>query len=219
VGRKKDIGAKVALSLLTLALFVTPVFSQKQPDSVEEETTPVLPPRSVEKQYNQAILDTLYVELKEAETSTQATEISKKIMRMKFFAGGDTISAIMKRVSEIMSQYDPRMPEELRANNDNVANALLQRIIDMNPKYAESYNHRSVLNLRKQDYDSAINDIAMTLSLDNRHYDAMLGLARVYHAQHNDYRAMIVIMKVLDIYPLLIPARDLKFEIENTNNI
>jgi tetratricopeptide (TPR) repeat protein len=69
------------------------------------------------------------------------------------------------------------------------------------PSYAEAWNKRATVYYMKGDYEKSLQDIEMTLSLENRHFGAFSGLASIYMALGEYKSALKALERVLEICP------------------
>ncbi|WP_415922257.1 tetratricopeptide repeat protein [Tateyamaria sp. SN6-1] len=67
--------------------------------------------------------------------------------------------------------------ERIRYGDYDHAENILSELIDACPAYAEGWNQRAFARFLKQDYDRALDDIAMALELEPLHFGALAGRA------------------------------------------
>lgn len=110
-------------------------------------------------------LDTLFARLAEAESAAEARGIAMLIQRRWLESGSDTADLLMRRAQRAMGDDDPELAIEI-----------LDRILVLEPEWAEAWNRRAVAFTQIRDPVSAIADIYRVVSLEPRHFGAWAGL-------------------------------------------
>ena len=82
-----------------------------------------------------------------------------------------------------------------------IAIELLDRVIGLQPDWAEAWNQRANALYLAGDSIRSMVDIGETLKREPRHYGAMMGLGMILRQQGEDKAAMIAFRKALEIYP------------------
>ncbi|OYX00862.1 MAG: hypothetical protein B7Z14_07790 [Bosea sp. 32-68-6] len=95
---------------------------------------------------------------------------------------------------------------------------LLDRVISLDPDWAEGWNQRANALFLAGDSIRSMLDIGETLKREPRHYGAMMGLGTILRQQGDDKRAMVAYRRALEIYPQLEAVKNavdsLKIEVD-----
>lgn len=203
--------ARIAL-IPGLLLAVAPVaLAQDKPlrdgavpnaDRDDKPNLPEAPPRG------QAVtLDKLFERLAAAKTAEEAKGIANLIQRRWARSGSDTADLLMTRAQDA-----------LKARELPLAIELLDRVITLEPDWAEGWNQRANALFLAGDPIRSLLDIAETLKREPRHYGAMMGLGTILRQQGDDKRAMVAYRRALAVYPQLEGVKDavesLKLEVD-----
>lgn len=154
-----------------------------------------------------ATLDRLFERLAAAKTPDEAKGIANLIQRRWARSGSDTADLLMSRAQEAM-----------KAREWPLAIELLDRVITLQPGWAEGWNQRANALLLQGDPIRSMLDIGEALRREPRHFGAMMGLGTILRQQGDDKRAMVAYRRALEVYPLLEPVKDavesLKIEVD-----
>lgn len=154
-----------------------------------------------------ATLDRLFERLAAAKSPEEAKGIANLIQRRWARSGSDTADLLMTRAQEAM-----------KAREWPLAIELLDRVITLQPGWAEGWNQRANALLLQGDPIRSMLDIGEALKREPRHFGAMMGLGTILRQQGDDKRAMVAYRRALEIYPLLEPVKDavesLKIEVD-----
>lgn len=154
-----------------------------------------------------ATLDRLFERLAVAKTPDEAKGIANLIQRRWARSGSDTADLLMSRAQEAM-----------KAREWPLAIELLDRVITLQPDWAEGWNQRANALLLQGDPIRSMLDIGEALRREPRHFGAMMGLGTILRQQGDDKRAMVAYRRALEVYPLLEPVKDavesLKIEVD-----
>lgn len=201
------------LALVPLSLAVTvplSVWAQPSRDGA-------VPPADIDDKPNQpeapaprspaATLDKLFERLAAAKTPEEAKGIANLIQRRWARSGSDTADLLMSRAQQAV-----------KAQELPLAIELLDRVITLEPDWAEGWNQRANALFLLGDPIRSLYDIGETLKREPRHYGAMMGLGTILRQQGDDKRAMIAYRQVLAIYPELEAVKEaveaLKIEVD-----
>ena len=171
-------------------------------DRDDKPNLPEAPPRG------QAVtLDKLFERLAAAKTPEEAKGIANLIQRRWARSGSDTADLLMTRAQDA-----------LKARELPLAIELLDRVITLEPDWAEGWNQRANALFLAGDPIRSLLDIAETLKREPRHYGAMMGLGTILRQQGDDKRAMVAYRRALAVYPQLDAVKDavesLKLEVD-----
>jgi Flp pilus assembly protein TadD len=94
-----------------------------------------------------------------------------------------------------------RAQEALKAKQTELAIELLDRVVSLQPDWAEAWNQRANALYVAGDPIRSMVDIGEALKREPRHYGAMMGLGIILRQQGDDKAAMVAFRKALEIYP------------------
>lgn len=166
-------------------LAVPPTREQAAPLPGPEEPRPAAAPKTRE-----ALLDDLFTRLRGAADSDEAEGIAGAIERVWLRSGSDTADLLMHRAIAALA-----------AKKSDVSRALLDKIVLLDPDWAEAWNERATVRFIADDYAGAMEDIAHVLALEPRHYGALAGMGFILEKSDRPKEALRVFRKVLEIYP------------------
>lgn len=174
--------------------------------NLDREENPALPAPAPSRS-PAATLDRLFERLAAAKTAEEAKGIARLIQRRWARSGSDTADLLMSRAQEAM-----------QAKELDLAIELLDRIISIEPNWAEAWNQRANALFLAGDPIRSMYDIGEALKREPRHYGAMMGLGTILRQQGDDKRAMVAYRKALEIYPQFEAIKDaieaLKMEVD-----
>ncbi len=206
------LSAAVALGLAGLAALAPLSAQENQPQrpgavpGPEREETPSQPPRGSSRSPT-VTLDRLFERLAAAKTSEEAEGIARLIQRRWARSGSDTADLLMSRAQEAM-----------KGKELDLAIELLDRVISLEPNWAEAWNQRANALFLAGDPIRSMYDIGEALKREPRHYGAMMGLGTILRQQGDDKRAMVAYRRALAVYPQLEAIKDaveaLKLEVD-----
>ena len=139
-----------------------------------------------------ATLEKLFERLAAAKSDEEAKGVANLIQRRWARSGSSTADLLMTRAQTAMK--DKRL---------EIAIELLDRVISLEPDWAEAWNQRANALFLAGDPIRSMLDIGETLKREPRHYGAMMGLGTILRQQGDDKRAMVAYRRALEIYPQL----------------
>jgi tetratricopeptide (TPR) repeat protein len=145
-----------------------------------------------------ATLDDLFSRLTAAKDETEAKGIANLIERRWLRSGSDTADLLMTRATEAIN-----------AKEYPLAIELLDRVIALQPDWAEAWNRRATAFFLLDDPASSMADIRQVLSREPRHFGAWAGLGHIYMSGGDKRRALEAYRKALAIYPRLEQVREM----------
>lgn len=154
-------------------------------DKADNPVTPQAPQRSPA-----ATLERLFQRLQDATTQEEAEGVARLIQRRWARSGSDTADLLMTRAQQA-----------LKDRQNELAIELLDRVISLQPDWAEAWNQRANALYLMGDSIRSMLDIGETLKREPRHYGAMMGLGMILRQQGDDKAAMKAFRKALEIYP------------------
>jgi tetratricopeptide (TPR) repeat protein len=161
-----------------------------QPALASPEAKPEQAPR-------QSTLDKLFERLKSAGDAEEAKGIERQITRRWARSASDTADLLMSRAQEAA-----------KTSNFPLAVELLDRIIVLEPDWAEGWNQRANVFFRMEDHVRAALDVAEALKREPRHFGALAGLAQMLKLQGADRSALKAYRRAYDIHPFLPGIKD-----------
>jgi tetratricopeptide (TPR) repeat protein len=137
---------------------VAPRASAPNPDPADK----ALPPTKAQT------LDDLYARLALAKDADETSGLVTAIDRLELDSGSDAGDLLMARAIAAIN-----------LKNYEVALALLDKIVDLQPDWAEAWNKRATVRYLVDDYDGSMADIAHVLKLEPRHFGALSGMGMI----------------------------------------
>lgn len=171
-----------ALTLL-LSLAAYPVYAQEpaRPQTPAKEQPPAPKP---------VTLDDLFERLSKAGSEREAEGISKLIERRFARSGSDTADLLLARASQAFEK-----------KNYPLAIELLDRVLALQPNWAEAWYRRATVFYQIDDPVGAMADLSRALKLEPRHFNAWTGLGHILMASDDKARALEAYRRVLTINP------------------
>ena len=157
-------------------------------------------------------LDKLFTQLKNTKDLPAAQIVEKKIWEIWLIHPSDDRRGF--RLTELLIQGSRLMNMgELKK-----AYELFTTIIATEPDWSEAWNKRALVLYLMKKYQSSLDDIKITLSLEPRHFGALSGRALNY-IELNQYEKAIESYKAAQkIYPLLDSAKEMIPELQELIN-
>ena len=144
----------------------------------------------------QKILDELYERLAKASDPAEARGIAGAIERVWMRSGSDTADLVMERVTQTMRKRDWKLATEL-----------LDRLVEIEPQWAEAWSKRASVRFFADDLTGAMEDLAFVLHIEPRHYSALIGMGTILERHERNAAALRVYRRVLEINPSIEPIR------------
>ena len=135
-------------------------------------------------------LDKLLDRLGRAEDAEEAQGVAGLVQRMWMESGSDTADLLMSRAVSAMS-----------GDRHDVAEALLDKIIALQPGWAEAWNKRATLRFLEHDDAGSIEDISHVLALEPRHFGALSGMGFILERHGEEAGALKALRRALAVYP------------------
>jgi tetratricopeptide (TPR) repeat protein len=136
------------------------------------------------------VLAELFDRLGKAEDEDEAKGIAGAIERVWLQSGSDTADLLMSRALTATRQREFKLAEEL-----------LDKIVIIEPEWAEAWNQRATARFRADDVNGAVADLGQALALEPRHFSALSGLGFILYRAGFDRRALDVMRRALAINP------------------
>ncbi len=143
-------------------------------------------------------LDGLFERLRTTGCITEARNLESRIWTIWFSYDGDNLEVgrLMQAGAAAMNMRDQEKAE-----------ALLTRVTELAPEFAEGWNRRATSRYLAGDYAGSVADIQRTLELEPRHFGALSGLGLIYTALEDPERAVAAFEAALEINPHMPGAR------------
>ena len=150
-------------------------------------------------------LDKLFSQLKNSKNLSSAQIVEKKIWEIWLIHPSDDRRGF--RLTELLTQGSRLM----NMGELSKAYELFTKIIATEPDWSEAWNKRATVLYLMNQYQSSLNDIKITLTLEPRHFGALSGQAlnyielKQYEKAIQSYRAAQKIYPALDSAKKMIP--------------
>jgi tetratricopeptide (TPR) repeat protein len=151
------------------------------------------------------MLDVLFKRLSAAENPEEARAVAAVIEKIWAQSDSDTAGLLMEHAAAAMltRQYP-------------LALQFFDKIILLQPTWAEAWNKRATLRFLADDLDGAMADIKQVLQLEPRHFGALAGAGVILRKEGFDKSALVAFRKSLEINPQQPELRSIvdKLEVE-----
>lgn len=137
------------------------------------------------------LLDELFTRLKAAAAVEEAQGVAGAIQHVWLQSHSDTANLLMGRA--LTSMKDAHYP---------LALSLLDKIVVLEPDWAEAWNQRAIARFLADDLDGAMADIEHVLKREPRHFAALAGMGAILEREGFDKEALQILKRSLEIYPL-----------------
>ena len=141
---------------------------------------------------SQPLLDKLSV----ASSEEEAARLEADVWDAWMYEAGPTVDILMERATEAM-QFE----------ENELARDLLDRIILIDPDYAEAWHRRATIFYQDGAYDEAIADLEQALRHEPRHFGAWTGLGAIFESIEENDAALAAYRKALAIHPFSLAAK------------
>lgn len=172
-------------AMMGLGLFVSAAMAQGE--HARPPTSP--PPKETARPVS---LDDLFARLSAAKDEREANGVASLIERRWLRSASDTADLLMSRSGEA-----------IRAKDYPLAIELLDRVIALEPQWAEAWNRRATAFFLLDDPASSMADIRQVLAREPRHFGAWAGLGQIYLSGGDKKRALDAFRRALAIHPHL----------------
>ena len=135
-------------------------------------------------------LDDLYAKLSSAKDVDEAKGLATLIGGIWLRSGSDTANLLMQRA---LTSIDKKTYP--------VALDLLDRLIELQPGWAEAWNKRASVRFYQGNLDGAMADVEHVLKLEPNHFGAIDGMGAILQRTGFDRKALEVYRRSLAIYP------------------
>ena len=153
-------------------------------------------------------LDELFSQLKNTKDLPTAQIVEKKIWKIWMIHPSDDRRGF--RLTELLTQGSRLMS----MGELNKAYDLFTKIIATEPDWSEAWNKRATVLYLMNRYQSSLDDIKITLTLEPRHFGALSGQALNYIELQQYEKAIQSYKAAQKIYPLLDSAKKMIPELQ-----
>ncbi len=140
--------------------------------------------------------DEMFEKLKNAPSESEANDRAMDIWASWMESGSATVDIAMERATAAQA-----------AGDNDTARALLDRVILIQPDYAEAWNRRASIFLTEENYPEALRDLNEALKHEPRHFGAWAGLGMLFESMDAQEEALEAYREALAVYPLMPSAK------------
>lgn len=145
-------------------------------------------------------LDRLFTELQSSESELEAKRVAAQIDNLWRGSHGETARLLLSRADDAIADED-----------FSLAIDVLDQLIALEPEFAEAWNRRATVYFLKNEYGLSLADIAVTLTLEPRHFGALTGLGLMLEDLGEDEQAYAALKRALDLNPF---QEEVRLELE-----
>ena len=98
-------------------------------------------------------------------------------------------------------EYFEKGIQAMNLRNYSLAIKFFNKLIAIDPNFAEAWNKRATVYFIMGDFDKSMNDIIKTLDLEPRHFGALDGMSLIFIRNKQYEQAIGVYDKMLEIFP------------------
>ena len=143
-------------------------------------------------------LDALFARLQETADPAEARVVERLIWSIWYaYDGAATEVHVLMLAGEQAS----------RRRDYAAAERIFDRVVELDPGFAEGWNRRATVRYLRGDYVGSIADIRVTLGLEPRHFGALSGLGLCFMALQDHEQAVAAFEAALSINPHMSTAR------------
>jgi tetratricopeptide (TPR) repeat protein len=138
----------------------------------------------------QQALEQLFQQLAAADDDETGQGVSSAIERIWTQSDSDTANLLMQRGTALLA-----------AGRYPLALEIFDKLVALQPQWAEAWNKRATTRFKADDLDGAMADIGQVLRLEPRHYGALAGMGMILEKSNLDKQALDVFRKALALNP------------------
>ena len=184
---RKPAGPAVAPGMPAPAPEAAPKSGVAEAEQLKKALAPKPTPEAMRKQ----MLKGLFDRLRNAGDQGDAQRIAASIERVWLQSDSDTAILLLQRATVSM-----------QAGNYPLALSLFDKLVVVEPDWAEAWNQRATTRFLAGDTDGAMADINKVIKLEPRHFGALAGMGMILQGAGLDKSALAIFNKALRIYPL-----------------
>ena len=160
------------------------------PEEKQAQIRKALTPRPSMAVSRRRTLEDLYGKLAQAKDEDESKGLASLIAAVWLRSGSDTADLLMTRAEKAIAD-----------KNYPLAIQVLDRVVALQPGWAEGWNKRASARFLVGDLDGAMSDVEQVLKLDPNHFAALSGMAMILQRTGFDKRALQVYRRELAVYP------------------
>ncbi len=138
-----------------------------------------------------AELNLLFDHLKRARSAAEADGLESRITEIWTQSPSDTANLLYARGVEAMD------------DDKELALDLFTAVTELEPDFAEGWQELGAVNYALEAHDAAILDLERALTLEPRHYGALLGLSSIFEMYGNKKAALDALRRAAAINPYI----------------
>ena len=124
-------------------------------------------------------LDTIFSRIKTTDSTAEGAALAELTWEIWLQSDNDNVNELMSKGIEEMS-----------VRNYQAALTAFNKIVEIDPEFAEGWNKRATVYYLMGEYEASISDIQRTLTLEPRHFGALSGLGLISFAIGNESAAL-----------------------------
>ena len=175
---------------LLLAAFAAPASGQDDPTPVQSPPAESPAPGNGAGARAAGALDRLFESLREAGSPEVARGIEQVIWSIWLDAESNEVDRLVALSIEAMNSRDL-----------SSARSYLDRVVELEPDFAEGWNKRATVSFLQRDYARSLEDIRRVLRLEPRHFGALSGLGMILENVGRKAEALEAFRRALAIHP------------------
>jgi tetratricopeptide (TPR) repeat protein len=173
------------------ALLSTALLGLSAPVLAQDDARPPSPRPPQSRPAPRAVtLDSLFERLAKAGSEREADGVASLIERRLSRSGSDTADLLLTRAAKALDEKDYPLCVEM-----------LDRILALEPQWAEAWYRRALVFYMLDDPVSALADLHQAVKLEPRHFGAWTALGHLFMASDEKAQALVAYRKVLQINP------------------
>jgi tetratricopeptide (TPR) repeat protein len=141
--------------------------------------------------------DRLLERLAKAETARDARNIERQLQDVWSHSGSATADLLLERSEKALEQDDV-----------DSAQAILEKLTDIAPRFAEAWYQRATIAARMDDYEEAVTALRQVLALQPKHFVAMAELATILEDFGDKEHALAAYRQAYEINPFIEGVED-----------
>ncbi|MFO1187852.1 MAG: hypothetical protein U1E87_10645 [Alphaproteobacteria bacterium] len=134
-------------------------------------------------------LDGLFARLKQTGDAAEIADIESRISDIWGHSKSDTANLLYERGLEAMG------------DDQELALELFTAVTDIQPDFAEAWQELGAVNFALDAHDAAILNLEQAITLEPRHYGALVGLATIFEMYGNRKAALDALRRAYRINP------------------
>jgi len=193
-----------------LAILVSGAVAAPLPTAAPGDLDNMQPIQGPAKGSKAGALDRLFESLREAQSPEIAWGIEQVIWSIWLRAGSDEADQLIALSIEAMN-----------ARDNALARSHLDKVVALEPAYAEGWNKRATVYYIEGDYGRSLADIRRVLELEPRHFGALSGLGLILEKSGSKEKALEAFRRALAVHPQMPAIRQrveaLSLEVEGVD--